>query len=108
MRILIVEDETTLLEQLAQHLKSEGFAVDCAADGEEGLYYGREYEYDAAIIDLGLPKLDGIDLITRLRSEERGFPILVLTARGLVIRSMPSSFGRPRSMIAASYSYSRP
>ena len=48
MRTLIVEDESTLREQLAQHLKSEGFAVDCAADGEEGLYFGREYEYDAA------------------------------------------------------------
>jgi two-component system response regulator PhoP len=82
MRALIVEDETALLEQLAQHLKSEGFAVDCAQDGEEGLYYGREYNYDAAVIDLGLPKIDGIELITRLRKEDRAFPILVLTARG--------------------------
>lgn len=81
MRTLIVEDEANLLEQLAQHLKSEGFAVDCAADGEEGLYFGREYEYDAAVIDLGLPKIDGIELITRLRAEDRSFPILVLTAR---------------------------
>ena len=82
MRTLIVEDEPTLRDQLAQHLKSEGFAVDCAADGEEGLYFGREYEYDAAVIDLGLPKIDGIELITRLRDEDRAFPILVLTARG--------------------------
>ena len=82
MRTLIVEDEANLREQLATHLKSEGFAVDSAADGEEGLYFGREYEYDAAIVDLGLPKIDGIELITRLRSEDRSFPILVLTARG--------------------------
>jgi two-component system response regulator PhoP len=82
MRTLIVEDEASLRDQLAQHLKAEGFAVDCAADGEEGLYFGREYDYDAAVIDLGLPKIDGIELITRLRSEERAFPILVLTARG--------------------------
>ncbi len=82
MRTLIVEDEASLREQLAQHLQTEGFAVDAAEDGEEGLYYGREYDYDAAVIDLGLPKIDGIDLITRLRAEERGFPILVLTARG--------------------------
>lgn len=82
MRALIVEDEVALLEQLAQHLKSEGFAVDCAQDGEEGLYYGREYNYDAAVIDLGLPKIDGIELIKRLRKEDRAFPILVLTARG--------------------------
>jgi two-component system response regulator PhoP len=82
MRTLIVEDESTLRDQLAKHLKAEGFAVDCAADGEEGLYFGREYEYDAAVIDLGLPKIDGIELITRLRAEDRAFPILVLTARG--------------------------
>ena len=82
MRTLIVEDEDSLREQLAQHLQSEGFAVDAAADGEEGLYFGREYDYDAAVVDLGLPKIDGIDLITRLRAEDRGFPILVLTARG--------------------------
>ena len=82
MRILIVEDEQALREQLMEHLSAEGFAVDSAEDGEEGLYYGREYDYDAAVIDLGLPKIDGIELITRLRGEERGFPMLVLTARG--------------------------
>lgn len=82
MRILVVEDEEALRDQLAQHLKQQGFAVDCAADGEEGLYYGREYTYDAAVVDLGLPKIDGIDLIGRLRAEGRTFPILVLTARG--------------------------
>ena len=82
MRTLVVEDEAALREQLTEHLKSEGFAVDSAGDGEEGLYFGREYDYDVAVIDLGLPKLDGIELIARLRQEERGFPILVLTARG--------------------------
>ena len=81
MRVLVVEDEATLLEQLAQHLQQQGFAVDAAADGEEGLYYGREYAYDAAIVDLGLPKIDGIKLIETLRQEQRTFPILVLTAR---------------------------
>ena len=82
MRILVVEDEVSLQEQLTKHLKQQGFAVDAAGDGEEGLYYGREYDYDAAVIDLGLPKLDGIDLIGQLRSENRSFPVLVLTARG--------------------------
>ncbi len=81
MRTLVVEDEDNLRDQLASHLKTQGFAVDVAADGEEGLYYGREYDYDAAVIDLGLPKMDGIDLIAKLREEERAFPILVLTAR---------------------------
>ena len=82
MRVLVVEDDKNLREQLVQHLKADGFAVDSAADGEEGLYYGREYEYDAAVVDLGLPKIDGIELIKRLRGEQHGFPILVLTARG--------------------------
>lgn len=82
MRILIVEDENSLREQLGSHLKGEGYAVDLAADGEEGLYFGREYEYDAAVIDLGLPKIDGLSLIKTFRSEDRSFPVLVLTARG--------------------------
>ncbi len=82
MRILVVEDEQALREQLQHGLKAEGFVVDAAADGEEGLYFGQEYEYDAAIVDLGLPKIDGLDLIARLRGDERRFPLLVLTARG--------------------------
>ena len=81
MRILIVEDEPNLLAQLQQRLKEAGYVVDTAADGEEGLYFGREYDYDAAIIDLGLPKLDGMDLIGELRKLNRDFPVLVLTAR---------------------------
>jgi len=82
MRILVVEDERQLLEQLRDKLKAMGYVVDTAHDGEEGLYYGREYEYDAAVVDLGLPKLGGIDVINRLRAEDRRFPILILTARG--------------------------
>lgn len=82
MRILVVEDEQILQDQLVEKLRHAGYVVDAAGDGEEGLYYGREYDYDAAVIDLGLPKLDGIDLITTLRNEKRSFPVLVLTARG--------------------------
>ena len=82
MRILVVEDEQILQGQLVEKLKRAGYVVDAAGDGEEGLYYGREYDYDAAVIDLGLPKLDGIELITTLRNEKRSFPVLVLTARG--------------------------
>lgn len=81
MRILVVEDEPNLSAQLKARLKDEGFIVDVAADGEEGLYFGREYDYDAAVVDLGLPKLDGLDLIGELRKLNRGFPVLVLTAR---------------------------
>ncbi len=81
MRVLVVEDETDLQEQLANRLREEGFAVDTASDGEEGLYYGREYPVDLAIVDVGLPKLDGIQLIQQLRADGRSYPILILTAR---------------------------
>ena len=81
MRVLVVEDESTLREQLVGRLQEEGMAVDAAGDGREGLYLGTEYEFDAAVIDLGLPELDGVSLIERLRAEQRAFPILILTAR---------------------------
>jgi len=82
MRILIIEDEVRLREQISQQLQQQNLTVDAAADGQEGLYLGLEYNYDVAIIDLGLPKLSGIEVIQRLRKECRGFPILILTARG--------------------------
>lgn len=81
MRTLIVEDEMELRDQLRRRLARDGYSVDVAEDGEEGLYYGREYPYDLAIIDLGLPGISGIELIRQLRQEEIGFPILILTAR---------------------------
>ncbi len=81
MRILLVEDEAPLRETLAARLKRDGFAVDAAADGEEGLYLGREVPFDLAIIDLGLPKLSGMELIETLRKEGHAYPILILTAR---------------------------
>jgi len=82
MRILVIEDEAPLREQLDKSLKALDFAVDTANDGEEGLYRGLEYPFDAAIIDLGLPKIEGIDVIRQLREQGKKFPILVLTARG--------------------------
>ncbi len=81
MRILVVEDETALRDSLKHDLCAAGFTVDLAADGEEGLYAGREYPVDIAIVDLGLPKLPGLELIRTLRAERKTFPILVLTAR---------------------------
>jgi two-component system, OmpR family, response regulator PhoP len=81
MRILIVEDEQALRESLATQLGAAGFNVDAAADGEEGLYAGKEYALDLAIIDLGLPKMSGIELIRQLRGAGKSFPILILTAR---------------------------
>lgn len=82
MRLLVVEDENTLREQIVQLVESEKYACDSAADGREGLFLGSEYDYDLAIIDLGLPLLDGTQLIKQLRAKSRNFPILILTARG--------------------------
>ncbi len=82
MRVLVIEDETPLREQLTAQLRSEGYAVDAVSDGIEGLYFGNEYPVDIAILDLGLPKLSGIEVLKRWRSEGRTFPVLILTARG--------------------------
>ncbi len=81
MRVLLVEDEAPLRETLAARLKRDGFAVDTAADGEEGLYLGREVPFDIAIIDLGLPKISGMELVKELRDAGQRYPILILTAR---------------------------
>lgn len=82
MRVLIIEDEAPLREQLVRQLRAKGFAVDTAADGEDGLFCAQEYPIDLAIIDLGLPKLDGVSLIRAVRAAGLAYPILVLTARG--------------------------
>ena len=81
MRVLFVEDDFELQTNLKQHLVDANYSIDVASDGEEGLFQGCEYDYDAAIIDVGLPKLDGIALITALRERGVDFPILILTAR---------------------------
>lgn len=81
MRILVVEDEAPLRNQLQQRLTAEGYSVEVAVDGEEGRYFGLEYPFDLAVIDLGLPRLSGIELIRGLRQRQVGFPILILTAR---------------------------
>ena len=82
MRILLVEDEAPLRETLAARLKRDGFAGDAAQDGEEGIYLGREVPFDLAIIDPGLPKMSGMELIKALREAGQRYPILILTARG--------------------------
>tara|TARA_R110002049_G_scaffold23726_39_gene84259 strand:+ start:865 stop:1551 length:687 start_codon:yes stop_codon:yes gene_type:complete len=81
MRLLLIEDDATLRESLAGRLKEEGFAVEQAADGREGLYFASEYPVDLAIIDLGLPEVSGLEIIRKAREEGKTFPILVLTAR---------------------------
>ena len=81
MRLLIVEDELSLQEQLASALREQDYVVDVASDGEEGLYFGKEYPIDLAIIDLGLPIIDGVTVIKKLREADKSYPILILTAR---------------------------
>ncbi len=81
MRILIVEDEPTLGPQLKATLEGAGYAIDLATDGEDGHFLGSTESYDAAILDLGLPEVDGLTVLDRWRREKRNFPVLVLTAR---------------------------
>lgn len=82
MRLLLIEDDSALRQALARQLQAEGYRVDEAADGAEGLYLAEEYPVDLAIVDLGLPKLNGISVVQRLRAAGRSLPILILTARG--------------------------
>lgn len=81
MRLLLVEDEALLAAQIDKFLRDNDFVVDMASDGEAGLHYAREIDYAAAIVDLGLPKLGGIELIATLRRERNRTPVLILTAR---------------------------
>ena len=81
MRLLLIEDDAALRQGLARQLEAEGYRVDQAEDGEVGLYMAREFPFDLAIVDLGLPRLNGLTIVQRLRAEGRTLPVLVLTAR---------------------------
>jgi DNA-binding response OmpR family regulator len=81
MRILVVEDEARLASSLRAGLEAEGFAVDTAPDGEEGLWYARENEYDAILLDIMLPRVSGHEVCRILRQEEIWTPVVMLTAR---------------------------
>ncbi len=82
MRILVIEDEVALRGQLLARLTAEGYRCEATGDGAEGLYLASEYPFDVALVDLGLPKLSGIEIIRGLRAAGSLLPILVLTARG--------------------------
>jgi two-component system OmpR family response regulator len=84
MRVLIVEDEPTIADFVEKGLTEAGFAVDTAADGERGLELARQGGYDVAIIDVMLPKLDGLSLIDRMRARGVRTPVLILSARRTV------------------------
>jgi DNA-binding response OmpR family regulator len=82
VRVLIVEDEPRLAENIARSLReSAGYAVDVAADGQEGLFLAESNTYDVVLLDLMLPKMDGMQLLTRIRQAGQLIPVLVLTAR---------------------------
>ena len=81
MRVLVVEDSAPLRKPMVQGLKEAGFAVDVAADGEEGWWYARSGEYDAIVLDLMLPGIDGLTILKRLRKAGRQTHILILTAK---------------------------
>lgn len=82
MRVLVVEDEASLAKQLTAALRRAGYAVDHAADGERADLLGHDECYDAVVLDLGLPKVDGLTLLRRWREAGQAMPVLVLTARG--------------------------
>ena len=82
MRLLLIEDDAALRLTLAHQLEADGYRVDQGKDGEEGLFLAREYPVDLVIVDLGLPKLNGLTIVQRLRQEGSILPILILTARG--------------------------
>ena len=81
MRILLVEDDRELNRQLVSALNSAGYVVDHAYDGEEGYFLGDTESYDAVVLDIGLPKMDGISIVERWRENSRSMPVLILTAR---------------------------
>ncbi len=81
MRILVVEDDADLSRQLRDALKDVGYAVDIANDGEEGHHLGDTEPYDAVILDLGLPVIDGVSVLQKWRADGKKFPVLILTAR---------------------------
>ena len=81
MRILLIEDDPVLLDQVRTSLEDNGYSVDSASDGEEGHYLGDTEPYDAVVLDLGLPKIDGITVLEKWRKENKKYPVLILTAR---------------------------
>ncbi len=81
MRILLVEDDKDLQRLLKKALGDAGYVVDAASDGEEGHFLGDTEPYDAVILDLGLPKMDGVRVLEKWRADNRTMPVLILTAR---------------------------
>jgi len=83
MRILVVEDDKDLNRQLCEALTDAGYVIDRAFDGEEGHFLGDTESYDAVVLDIGLPRMDGVSVLGRWRRDDRTMPVLILTARDL-------------------------
>ena len=81
MRVLIVEDDPSMATSLRRGLEAEGYAVDVAADGEDGLWHATEHDFDVIVLDIMLPRLNGYQLVAELRRRERSTPVLMLTAK---------------------------
>jgi two-component system OmpR family response regulator len=124
MRVLAVEDEPDLLSSLLKALREDGYAVDGAPDGEEGLYKAETYDYDAVVLDIMLPGIDGWEVLSRLRKTKKT-PVLMLTARDAVrdrVRGLdggaddylvkpfelPELLARLRALIRRSASHAQP
>ncbi|MGO8676837.1 MAG: response regulator transcription factor [Limisphaerales bacterium] len=84
MRVLVVEDDKKIASFIMNGMKQSGYAVDCAADGEDGLFHAQTIAYDAAVVDVMLPKLDGLSLVQQLRAKGVRTPVLILSARASV------------------------
>jgi DNA-binding response OmpR family regulator len=82
MRVLIIEDEQKVADFIQKGLRQEGYAVDVARDGQEGAYQAESFDYDAVILDLMLPKLRGLEVLSRIRAHKLSLPVLILTAKG--------------------------
>jgi two-component system OmpR family response regulator len=91
MRILLVEDDAALADGIARALRAENFAVDVARDGIDGQHLGETELFDAAVLDLGLPSLDGIAVLRAWRAADRRLPVLVLTTRSRASRRAPTT-----------------
>src|SRR2546425_10740655 len=89
MRILVVEDDAKIASFVANGLKQSGYAVDHCSDGEEALFRAHTVSYDAAVVDLMLPKLDGLSIIQQLRAKGIGIPVLILSAKATVDDRVP-------------------
>lgn len=81
MRLLLVEDDAAIARGVRGALEAAGFVVDLAVDGEAAWTRGGDEDYDAVVLDLGLPRLDGLSVLKRWRAEKRGFPVIILSAR---------------------------